>query len=104
VHVITGLGLLFGTMIIGIAIILDDPNLIGLQELFTSPALILTLLFQFFILFLRDAVIDVLSKSVIKRYADLNDFYSDIEEKLSFEQYEDPEQQFTINQYPPLFR
>ena len=92
VQVLTGAGLIFGTSIVGIALILDDPNLIGLQELFTSPALILTLLFQFLILYLRDVFIDVFKKLVIKKYADLNDFFSDIEEKLSFEQYEDPEQ------------
>lgn len=28
---------------------------------------------------------------IIKRYSELNDYYADIEEKLSFEQYEDPE-------------
>jgi hypothetical protein len=39
----------------------------------------------------RDVFVDVLQKMILKRYSELNDFYADIEEKLSFEQYEDPE-------------
>jgi hypothetical protein len=40
---------------------------------------------------LRNCFVDVMSKLVIRRYADLHDWYSEIEEKLCFEMYEDPD-------------
>jgi hypothetical protein len=53
---------------------------------------------------LRNTIVDVLSKLVVKRYSDLLDWYADVEERLSFEEYEDPNQTFTIQQYPPLYK
>jgi hypothetical protein len=44
-----------------------------------------------------------MSKLVFKRYSNLLDWYADVEERLSFEEYEDPNQTFTIQQYPPLY-
>ena len=41
-------------------------------------------------LMLRNTIVEVLSKLVIKRYADQLDWYADIEERLSYEEYEDP--------------
>jgi len=37
-----------------------------------------------------------MAKVVIGRYASLNAWYADIEDRLSFEEYEDPEQSFSI--------
>jgi hypothetical protein len=53
---------------------------------------------------LRNTIVEVLSKLVLRRYADLLDWYADVEERLSFEEYEDPNQTFTIQHYPPLYR
>ena len=39
---------------------------------------------------LRNSVVEVMSKLVVRRYADLLDWYADVEERLSFEEYEDP--------------
>jgi hypothetical protein len=50
----------------------------------------LTLLWQLLVLSLRNVIIDVMSKLVIRRYADLHDWYADIEDRLSYEEYEDP--------------
>ena len=40
---------------------------------------------------------------MFRRYADLHDWYADIEDRLSFEEYESPDQSFSISQFPPLF-
>ena len=45
-----------------------------------------------------------MSKLVMKRYADLLDWYLDIEERLSFEEYEDIDQTFSIHQFKPLYQ
>lgn len=31
------------------------------------------------------------------------DWYANVEDRLSFEEYEDPNQYFSIHQYPPLY-
>lgn len=82
--------------LIGCGLIFDDENLIGVTQLFTTPCLILTLLWQILVLSLRNTIIDILSKLLIRRYADLHDWYADIEDRLSYEEYEDPEQSFSI--------
>jgi hypothetical protein len=53
---------------------------------------------------LRNTTVEVLSKLVFKRYSGLLDWYADVEERLAFEEYEDPDQAFSINQYPPLYQ
>lgn len=53
-------------------------------------------------LMLRNEVVQVISKLVVRQYADLLDWYADVEERLSFEEYEDTNQTFNIQQYPPL--
>jgi hypothetical protein len=53
--------------------------------------LLLTLLFNTLVLSARNYVVDVMGKLVIRRYADLHDWYADIEDRLSFEEYEDPD-------------
>jgi hypothetical protein len=88
--------------IVGCGMIFDDENLIGVTQLFTTPCLLLTLLLQIMILSLKNQVTDVCSKLLIKRYADLHNWYADIEDRLSFEEYEDPNQSFSIQQFPPL--
>ena len=66
--------------------------------------MLFSLLFQILMLTLRNTVVEVLSKLVIRRYADQLDWYADVEERLSYEEYEDPNQVFTIQQYMPLFQ
>lgn len=90
--------------IIGCAMIFDDDGLVGTTTLFTTPNLLLTLLLQILLLSFRNHFIDVMSKLVIRRYADLYDWYADIEDRLSYEEYEDPKQSFSISQFGPLFR
>jgi hypothetical protein len=75
---------------IGIAMIFDDDGLVGTTQLFTCPAMLMSLLFQIMMLSLRNTIVEVLSKLVLRRYADLLDWYADVEERLSFEEYEDP--------------
>jgi hypothetical protein len=89
---------------IGIAMIFDDDGLIGTSQLFTCPALLIGLLFQMLMLSLRNTIVEVMSKLVFRKYADLLDWYADVEERLSFEEYEDPNQTFTIQQYQPLYQ
>jgi hypothetical protein len=81
---------------IGVSMIFDDDNLVGTTQLFTSPTMLLCLLFQILMLMLRNTIVEVLSKLVIRRYADQLDWYADVEERLSYEEYEDPNQIFTI--------
>ena len=64
----------------------------------------MSLFFQMLMLSLRNSIVDVFSKLVIRRYADLLDWYSDLEDRLTFEEYEDPNQTFTIQHYPSLYR
>ena len=52
----------------------------------------------------RNTIIEALSKLVFRRYANLLNWYADVEERLSFEEYEDPNQTFTIQQYQPLYQ
>lgn len=70
--------------------IFDDDGLVGTSQLFTCPAMLMALLFQILMLSLRNTIVEVLSKLVIKKYSDLLDWYADVEERLSFEEYEDP--------------
>jgi hypothetical protein len=48
---------------------------------------------------LRNSIVEVVAKLLLKRQADLLDWYMDIEEKLSYEEYEDANQVFSIQQY-----
>ena len=61
--------LLILTMV-GIAMIFDDDGLIGTTQLFTSPTMLLGILFQILMLSLRNTIVEVLSKLVIRKYAD----------------------------------
>ena len=53
---------------------------------------------------LRNTVVDLFSKHLFKRRSNLLDWYADVEERLSFEEYEDPNQLFSILQFPPLYQ
>jgi len=94
----------FILMLIGTTMIFDDDGLIGTQQLFSCPQLLLILLFQVLMTELRNFICTVASKLVIRRYADLSDWYMNIEEKLAFEEYEDINQTFAINQFKPLYQ
>jgi len=58
--------------------------------------MLLALLFQMMMLMLRNEIVQVISKLVVRQYADLLDWYADVEERLSFEEYEDTNQTFNI--------
>ena len=90
--------------LIGTAMIFDDDGLVGTTQLFSCPALLCTLLLQFLLLELKIQVSGIMSKLVMKKYADLLDWYLDIEERLSFEEYEDIDQTFSIHQFKPLYQ
>ena len=104
IHIMYSQTLLFFLTMVGIAMIFDDDGLVGPLQLFTCPKLLLTLLFQTLMLELRNQVATLLSKLVIRRYADLVDWYTDIEERLAFEEYEDINQTFSIHQFKPLYQ
>ena len=72
--------------------------------MFTCPAMLFVLLYQTLLLSLRNFCVEVMSKLLVKEYADLLDWYSDVEDRLSFEEYEDPNQTFSIHQYQPLYQ
>ena len=40
-----------------------------------------------------------MSKLIIRNYADLLEWYTEVEERLSYEEYEDPNQTFSIQMY-----
>lgn len=54
-------------------------------------------------LVLRNVFVEIISKMLVRKYADLLDWYAEVEERLSFEEYENPNQTFSIGQYPPLY-
>ena len=58
--------------------------------------MLLQLVFQVLMLSLRNTVVEVLSKLFVQRYSNLLEWYSDVEERLKFEEYEDPNQTFNI--------
>jgi len=82
--------------LIGCGMIFDDDGLVGTTQLFTTPCMLFTLFLQAGCLSIRNSIIDVMSKLVVRRYADLHDWYADIEDRLSYEEYEDPNQSFSI--------
>ena len=90
VQVIYSLNLLLILTLIGIAMIFDDDGLVGTTQLFTCPAFLLGLVFQTLMLYLRNTMVEVFSKLVFGKYAELLDFYADVEERLTYEEYEDP--------------
>ena len=45
-----------------------------------------------------------MTKLVIGRFAQQLEWYANVEDRLSFEEYEDPNQYFSIHQYPPLYQ
>ena len=47
-------------------------------------------------LFLRNTIVEIISKLAVRQYADLLNWYADVEERLSFEEYEDTNQTFNI--------
>jgi hypothetical protein len=103
IHVYYAMTLQFVFGLIGTAMIFDDDGLVGTTQLFSCPALLITLLLQFLLLELKIQVSGIMSKLVLKKYADLLDWYLDIEERLSFEEYEDIDQTFSIHQFKPLY-
>ena len=82
---------ILATTLFGCVMIFDDDGLVGTMTLFTTPSLLLTLLLQTLILSFRNSLVDVLAKLVFRRYADLHDWYADIEDRLCLEEYEDPD-------------
>jgi len=65
--------------------------------------MLLQLFFQIMMLHVRNAIVEVMSKLAFPSYSNLLNWYSKVEERLQFEEYEDPDQIFNIKQYPPLF-
>jgi hypothetical protein len=82
--------------IFGCCLVFNEQGLTGVQEFFACPKLYMTLFFQFLLLELRNFIGRVLTKLVIRYYADLLDWYIEIEEKLAFEQFENMKQIFSI--------
>jgi len=89
IHVLYMQSLQVIIVFIGISLIFDDERLIGVSQMFTCPALCMILLFQILLLELRNFICMVCSKLVFSRFANLIDWYIDIEERLAFEEYED---------------
>ena len=82
--------------VMGCTLIFDDDGLVGVSQLARCPAMLLTLLFQILLLQLRNYIVDVGKKLVLRRKADLLDWYVEIEGKLAFEEFENINQIFSI--------
>mmetsp|Transcript_20117 Transcript_20117/g.19080 ORF Transcript_20117/g.19080 Transcript_20117/m.19080 type:complete len:203 (-) Transcript_20117:2966-3574(-) len=76
----------------------DNNN--GIKELFLTPVYLLTLSFVFLVLMLRNYCIDVAIKLVIPTSVARFSFYQDVEEKLYLEEYEDPNMEFHLKNFP----
>jgi hypothetical protein len=73
---------------IGIAFIFNDEGLEGVKQFFACPVMLLTLLWQLLMLLLRNFITIVMKKLVLKSKADLLNWYTEIEGKLAFEEFE----------------
>jgi len=62
------------------------------------------LLWQILWLYLRNKVTMVFSKIILQQRSGLLKWYSEVEDRLSYEEYEDPNQCFYIEQYLPLYK
>lgn len=82
---------------IGAMMVLDDEGLIGIRQFLSCPLLIIALFLQFGLLFLRNTIVEVLLKYVIKKSADKLNWFANIEDRLDFEEFEDPAQVFSIS-------
>ena len=49
----------------------------------------MSLLFQTLLLYLRNSIVELISKLLVSKYSDMLDWYADVEERLSFEEYDD---------------
>lgn len=90
VQVIQSLTILALISSMGMALIFNDEYMVGPHQFITCPVLLMQLLLQILVLSLRNYLTSVLSLLLIKRYSNLSSFYADVEERLSFEQFEDP--------------
>lgn len=88
--------ILFMTVMATMYVLADD-HLVGITLFCTTPSMIFVIIFQTLVLSLRNTICEVLGKLVIKRYANQLDWYADVEDRLSFEEYEDPNQLFSIH-------
>lgn len=104
VHIIYSHSIQIALTMIGICLIFDDDRLVGVTQLFTCPPYLFILLFQILFLELRNQVSVICSKLVLKKYSSLIEWYIDIEERLAFEEYEDINQTFSIQQNKQLYK
>lgn len=104
VQVIDSFWIILIMTLFGIGLILEDDRFVGVTLFMTTPGMIFVVIFQILMLSLRNTVCEVMAKLVFRRFADQLDWYADVEDRLSFEEYEDPNQYFSIHQFPPLFQ
>ena len=88
---------------LGVAFIFNDEGLEGVKQFFACPVMMLTFTWQLLVLGLRNIATDVMKKLVLKSKADLLNWYTEIEGKLAFEEFENINQIFSIHQYEPLY-
>ena len=73
---------------IGVAFIFNDEGLEGVKQFFSCPVMLLTYIWQLLMLCLRNLVTDIMKKLVLRSKADLLDWYTEIEGKLAYEEFE----------------
>ena len=95
---------LLGFTIFGVLVNFDDDGVQGWTMLLYNPSSLACLVWQILMLSLRNTMVDVFTKVVFRRYADLLDWYSDVEERILLEEYENPNQTFSIMQHPGLYK
>ena len=91
------INIMFGITSIGLLFVFDDDHLIGLRQLLQTPNLLLTLFFQLMIMVIKNELLNVTKRIIMKSSNKLLNWYEDVENRLSFEEYEDPNQTFTVD-------
>ena len=99
-QIINSIVIIVSLTTIGMLVLLADDGFSGLTELVQCPVLFMTILLQILLLILKNTITQVVSKIKISRlnkdYVELNEWYIDVEDRLAYEQYEDPNQFFSI--------
>jgi hypothetical protein len=86
---------------LSIVFILEDDNLIGLKSLFTSPAMVLQLVMIALTIWLSENIYSFMRNYLPTNAREQMLFYKNVEEIIFMEEYEDSNQEFTIQKNSP---
>lgn len=103
VEVSIGMRIIQALGFVAVSMTMSTEGLLGITQAFSCPNLLLQLLLQFSLLSLRTYCLLVFPPFLDTEASRLQSWYRDINERLIFEEYEDPSQVFSVTQFPPLF-